>query len=163
MVPCSWNMSPWRYVCIITIIKWCVRLNDSCIYKFRHSHSAYLRSNLILSFHQCLVLPSSLFSFTFSPLPWQHQLNAVWCSDLLLLRVACWHGEDCPYLVKRHVWLTATWCLWSNFCRRLHSARTGIENFRRPLVIANGTVTFVAFANEPMRRKARKYNDFRLH
>jgi len=33
MAPCSWNMLPWWYVCILTIIKWCVRLNGSSICK----------------------------------------------------------------------------------------------------------------------------------
>ena len=32
MAPCSWNMLPWLCVCILAI-KWCVRLNDSRIYK----------------------------------------------------------------------------------------------------------------------------------
>jgi hypothetical protein len=32
MAPCSWNMLPRWYLCISTI-KWCVRLNDSRIYK----------------------------------------------------------------------------------------------------------------------------------
>jgi hypothetical protein len=31
MAPCSWNMLPWWCVCILTIIKWCVRLNYSSI------------------------------------------------------------------------------------------------------------------------------------
>jgi hypothetical protein len=31
MAPCSWNMLPW-YICILTIIKWRVRLNYSRIY-----------------------------------------------------------------------------------------------------------------------------------
>jgi len=37
MAPCSWNMLPWWYVCILTVMKWCVRLNDSCIYKPRYT------------------------------------------------------------------------------------------------------------------------------
>jgi hypothetical protein len=32
IAPCSRNMLPWWYVCILTIIKWCVRLNYSRIY-----------------------------------------------------------------------------------------------------------------------------------
>ena len=32
MAHCSWKMLPWWYVCILTIIKWCVRLNYSRIY-----------------------------------------------------------------------------------------------------------------------------------
>ena len=32
MAPCSWNLLPWWYVCILTIIKLCVRLNYSRIY-----------------------------------------------------------------------------------------------------------------------------------
>ena len=34
MAPCSWNMLPWWYVCILTIIKWCVILNNSHIYEY---------------------------------------------------------------------------------------------------------------------------------
>jgi hypothetical protein len=34
MAPCSWNMLPWWYVYILTIIKWCVRLNYSRIYQY---------------------------------------------------------------------------------------------------------------------------------
>ena len=34
MAPCSWNMLPWWNVCILTIIKWCVRLNYSRIYYY---------------------------------------------------------------------------------------------------------------------------------
>jgi len=47
MAPCSWNMLPWWYVCILTI-KWCVRLNDSRIHKSSYT-SGWLKLNTSLT------------------------------------------------------------------------------------------------------------------
>jgi len=59
MAPCSWNMLPWWYVCILTI-KWCVRMNDSRICKSRYTSVWLTLSYVEIRFWNCSQLITDL-------------------------------------------------------------------------------------------------------
>jgi hypothetical protein len=72
--------------------------SSNTLVQFTHSHSAYLRYSLILSYHLCLVLSSYPF-FHVSPLNC-HELNEVYyacnyftnrCTIISLLYIPCLH------------------------------------------------------------------------
>ena len=104
--------------------------------QFRHPHSAYLRSNLILSFHLCLVLPSSLFLSRLSS-PRRHKLSAAWCNNVLLLRAA-WRTRRRLSVFSKKAYLIdnilvfVQQYLWKSLAVGVHIAQACTENFRRP-------------------------------
>ena len=70
MAPCSWNMLPWWYVCILTV-KWCVRLNKSHIHKSSYTSGwITLRNSPLFMEHEgSILLHVTLYSMTLIPLP----------------------------------------------------------------------------------------------